>query len=145
LSPDGTSGNAERVNSSICISAGELAYIVTTYRPSTKMRINVNGTATEKTTSVPAAIHSGTAPLWVGHHFSTASANLSWDGKILLAGVAARAWTEREEIDFIQDPFRMIRPNIELYQGAVRFGDLGVTPTTVPPLYDYYRMMRGGA
>lgn len=143
ISPDGSSGNNQKVLSSNSVSAGEIAYVVATYRPSTNIRINVNGTITTETTSIPTQVYSNTAPFWVGHQFSTNSGNLSFDGKILFVAVAARAWTEDEEVYFIQDPFKMLRLNHEIDFGGIFH--LTAAAATVPRLYDFYKMMRGGA
>lgn len=143
VSSDGTSTNSQKVVSSNSVSAAELAYVVATYRPSTNLRINLNGTITTETSSIPAQIDANTAPLWIGHQFSTVSGNLNFDGKILFVAIAARAWTEDEEVAFIQDPFRIIRPSYENDLGYLFHTD--AAGTTVPIMHNFYRMMRGGS
>jgi len=110
VSDDGTFAGSEAVNSSTTtITYGEPFAVIATYVPGEKLRLNVDGVVTENTTAIPSSIHSGTAPLMIGHQFDDTSENLTWDGGIMLAAVFNRAWTPAEEMEFIVDPLGLVR------------------------------------
>lgn len=52
---------------SATLAPGEWHHLAATYTPSESMKIYVNGVKVgEKTTGIPASLHSGSAPLWIG-------------------------------------------------------------------------------
>jgi hypothetical protein len=62
---------------------GDWVHIVGVFEPNTSMTVYVNGAVvgTPLTTGVPAAVFSGSADLWIGRQFSTAT-NVSFEGLI---------------------------------------------------------------
>ena len=96
ISPDGTSNNEVVIQSSASLPVGDWAHVVATYEAGVAMRIYVNGVLeTEITSSLPASIHEGTAPLWIGCHDSTSATN-HFDGSIFDARVYDVALTPPE-------------------------------------------------
>lgn len=85
VNTDGTSGgNTTYSPAGYTLPAGgDWVHIVGVFVPSTSMTVYVNGSVvgTPQTTSVPAAIFAGTADLWIGRQFSTAT-NVSFEGLI---------------------------------------------------------------
>ena len=70
ISGDGT--KVVTVDSDVALTLGTWTHIAGTYEPGARMRLYINGTPdSERTKSVPTAIHSAPAPLWIGQMGST--------------------------------------------------------------------------
>lgn len=138
---DGTFANSDAVESgTTAITYGKPFTAVCTYRPSVSLRMNFDGVVTTNTTGIAASIHSGTAPLWIGHQFAdtgTGANEFTWDGVILFVGVFARAWSALEEQQFIRDPFAMIRERRRVCGRVPAAGGV-----SIPVLSMHYRKLR---
>jgi hypothetical protein len=76
VSPDGTFTNAKTITGSTGIGTGAWRHVAAIYIPSTRMEIFVDGVSyLSDTSGVPAAIHSGTAPLWLARQFAASVDN----------------------------------------------------------------------
>lgn len=72
LSISGDGARVVTVDSHVSLTLGVWTHIAGTYEPGARMRLYINGTPdNERTRSVPAAIHSAPAPLWIGQVEST--------------------------------------------------------------------------
>jgi len=81
ITSSGTFASAKQITSSAIIGTSTWRHVVFVYVPSTSMELFLDGSSILRdTTSIPASIHSGTAPLWVGRQFSDDFVNNHWDG-----------------------------------------------------------------
>lgn len=86
LNTTGVAGGNVDFSTAIDIPAGSTggwAYLAAVYEPNVRMSVYLNGVSIgEKTTGLPAAsLFAGTAPLWIGRQFSSAT-NTSFEGLI---------------------------------------------------------------
>lgn len=97
-----TTGNFEAANNietTATLSTGVDYLIAASFEPSAAFRIYIDGgESTNKTTSIPAAIYSGSAALWVGLQFNLSEVN-RFDGLIYWAAVFSRTLSAAEISD----------------------------------------------
>jgi hypothetical protein len=87
ISPDGTFGaNTVTLQDDQVLTTGRWLHVAGVYAPDNFMKLYVDGqpveTFQEPTTDIPTAIHSGTAPLWIGTQFAPSTAENHFPGII---------------------------------------------------------------
>lgn len=87
ISPDGTFGaGTVTLQDDQALDIGRWLHVAGVYEPDNFMKLYIDGqpveTFEEPSTDIPSAIHSGTAPLWIGTQFAPSSADNHFPGII---------------------------------------------------------------
>lgn len=92
ISSDGSATSV--ITSTSAINTGSWLYVGMSYKPSTYLRLWVNGKqVSEVTTSIPAAIASTVAPFWIATQFDPTNSGSAFYGQVSEVTVSRRAVT----------------------------------------------------
>ncbi|MEQ9298787.1 MAG: LamG-like jellyroll fold domain-containing protein [Cyclobacteriaceae bacterium] len=120
--------NSASVSSDNSIPLGEWVHLAAVYNPSTSMEIYVNGILDgERTSGVPAAIHSGSAPLWIG---AITAGVIDADNAIEASIDEVRIWnTARTRVELQDNMFKQLEGNESGLVAYYTFDEISGTST----------------